>query len=105
MSLYPPLTQEQLTQLNAAIADIVVLKTLASQAIIPSMYAPGDEDMLTRAVAELRGRIAKLDLALFRIFGLVHDLKASNVPAAPFTSTPVQRKAPPTLDDLSEMFT
>lgn len=99
MSVYPPLTQAQLTILNEAAAEIWALKTVVQDSGLPICNFPSDEDQLVVAATEMRGHVAKLDLALFRIYGLVHRLKCSNIP----TTLPPTRRPPPSLDDLEGM--
>jgi hypothetical protein len=99
MSLYPPLTEAQITELNTACHNINVLKCDVSSCGLVLCTRPGDEDELLRHVSALRGEVQKLDLALFRIYGLVHRLKESNVP----TTVQPTRRPPPSLDDLEGM--
>lgn len=99
MSVYPPLTPQQLEALNQELLEAFRLRMTVHHFPVSVPMEPGDEDVILREVAEFRGHIAKLDLALFRIFGFVHRLRESNVP----TTLPPTRRPPPSLDDLEGM--
>lgn len=100
MNLYPPLTPQQFATLNETVFEIGRLKTQVIGTNLDLVEFQGDEDKLLQQVSELRGHVQTLDLALFRIYGLVHRLKCSNVPT---TLVQPVRRPPPTLDTLEDM--
>lgn len=105
MSLYPPLTPENIRKLNETILSIAMQRQeLLQNWPLRLVEAPGDEDTLTRQVANLRGAIGALDLELFRLFGLVHRLKESNLPTIPRPTTTATPRPRATLEDLEGMF-
>jgi len=100
MSLYPPLTDDNIATLGTAVARLALMRKHVDIFPITLPLAPGDEDELLRDIAGFRRCVAELDAAAFAIFGLVHRLKNSNVP----TTLPPTKSRKPTLDDLEGMF-
>jgi hypothetical protein len=102
MSLYPPLSPANLAEINAALESIRDLREIVSFTLIANVVVPGDEDDLHFAVSEARGRVQRLDLALFQMFGLIHRLKTSTT-IEPTAFTRSRPRQVPGLDDLEEM--
>ena len=100
MSTYPPLTEANLLTLNEASARVIELRRQVYDLGLPICDRPGDEDNLTFAVSTMRNFVQRLDQELFRIYGLVHRLKSSNVPT---TLVEPLKRPPPSLDDLEGM--
>lgn len=101
MSLYPPLTEANLTTLNAALITLSHMGQEVCNSGVSIVLRPGDEDTLMQEVSDLRGKVAAYDLALFRIYGLVHRLKESNVPTT--LPPPKPRAVPLTTDVLEDL--
>lgn len=99
MTTYPPLTEANLATLGEACKHIAQLRHEVQCSELPVCQLPGDENVLLREVSIFRSKVQKLDLELFRMFGLVHSLLSSNVS----TSLPPSSKPRPTLDDLEGM--
>lgn len=98
MSVYPPLTEAQLRTIQQHVNSLYELKREVVEQGLHLVMDPGDEDILARAIAEMRQKVQRLDLELFRTFGLVHRLHESNVS----TSLP-QPRVRPTTDSLLEL--
>src|SRR5437899_9949761 len=99
MSLYPPLTEANLLEINRALEEIRLLREEVASTVMNIVSAPGDEDDLLREVSDFRAKISALDTAVFKMYGLVHCLKESNVP----TTVQLSRRPHPTLDTLEDM--
>jgi hypothetical protein len=102
MPVYPPLTPANLAELNRAIAEVEDLHVRVREETVFSVFEPHHVDELELHIGQVRGLVQALDLKLFRLFGLIHRLRNSNLP--PASATPVQRRPPPTLDTLEDMF-
>lgn len=96
---YPPLTEANLAEINRALETIRLLREDVSSTVMSILMSPGDEDTLYLEVGAFRGKVHKLDLALYQMFGLIGRLQRSNVP----TTLPPTRRPPPSLDDLEGM--
>jgi hypothetical protein len=80
MSVYPPLTEANLAEINRALEHIRLLREEVANTVLCIVMAPGDEDELYLEIGQFRGRVQALDLALFQMFGLIGRLQRSNVP-------------------------
>lgn len=102
MSLYPPLTQVQLTELQETVVKLYELRRKVADTGLTLILKPGDEDDLVRAITEARVVCNAYNDALFRVFNQVHRLKESNVPTTlpPPRPKHVEPLTTDTLEDL-----
>lgn len=81
MSVYPPLTQDQILQINTHMGQIDKMVRDLESIYIP-MFLSNDQDVdhMQLLIGPIRNQLAKLDLKLFQTWGLVNRLRNSNGP-------------------------
>jgi hypothetical protein len=98
MALYPPLTPMQLAMIESHLSLInQSYKEIEHYALIAPRNEDEVDELLLR-VAQMRGAINRFDLAVFRVFGLVHKFRDSNAIQASVATPTLRPKL--NLDDL-----
>jgi len=97
MALYPPLTPMQLAMIEDHLSSINRSYKEIEQYALVAPRNDAEVDELHHRVAQMRGAINRFDLAVFRVFGLVHKLRNANVVS---TSVAPPPRSKLNLDDL-----
>lgn len=98
MSLYPPLTAEQVRFIACHVGHIIEAQLAVAELPIEAPVTEQEINELERLIAEWRGTVAKLDRLLFGSWYLIRRARESNVQ----TSHPSDRK-PASPDDIMDL--